>query len=456
MYESKLLLQGLLPYRDFFHAHAPFHLLAVFLTRILTGGDYLPAFRLAPMLFTLFSGCLVYRTVRRGTDIPFAIIACLLYLFTYRVITHSVHFMGWNLLVLFLLIALDQYLSRRMFSAGIALGCATMTNLLGGVGLYAFLVLLPLLRDWQSIKRIVLGFCMVVIPVLLFCFAISGTEFINNVFLYQVSKPPNIRFPRFSVIGAQIQNARYIFILTLISFLPLLWDKKSALYRSRPLANLLWLGSFTLIFLLLLPRPYSYYFVTVLPFAAMAAGYGIAWVFERYRIGGKRQKILFGTAATICMFFILQSTIPSALRFWGLRMSNHENFGITYTIARSVDELIPAGEPIHGTFSTTPLVALLTGRRISGNETDTSTDRFRSGVTDFEEFIRNIEADTPGGILTIKGGAIAGYEPYMEYVHAHYKQAVLFHVPGKAHGAVTLWIRDEECEVPLDELSREK
>lgn len=445
VYESKLILQGFLPYRDFYHSHAPFHVLAVTLVRLLTGGEYLPAFRLAPALFTLFSGCLVYRTVRRNAEIPFALIACLLFLFAGRILSHSLHFMGWNLLVLFLLIALDQYLSRRMILTGIALGAAVLTNLLGGAGIYAFSILLLLQKDWRSLKRLLIGFCAITLPVALICFAVSGTEFINQIFLYQMSKPPRVDKSRFEVINPQIMKSYYMYVLALVSLVPLVLCRKSTLYRSRTLVSVVLMCIFMLIFLFLIPRPFPYYIITVIPFVSMAAGYGVAWIFGEYKETNGWKKILFGILSVTCILFVLRSTIPNAANFWGLRMGNHENFSITYTIARSVDELLPPGAPIHGTFSVTPMIALLTERRISGNETDTSADRFKSGVTDFEIFIRNVEEDPPGGILVIEGGTIAAYEPYMEYVRNHYAKSLLFHVPGKKIGTVTLWVRDAEC-----------
>lgn len=444
VYESKLILSGVLPYRDYFHSHAPFHILAVIITRLLTGGEYLPVFRLAPALFTLFSGCLVYRTVRRNTSIIPALISCLLFLFSFRVLSHALHFTGWNLLVLFLLIALDQFLSRRMISAGAALGAASLTNLLGGFGVYAFLVLLLLKRDWRSIGRLILGISIVTLPVVLFCFAISGTEFINQIFLYQVSKPLRSgEAIRDLVISSQLKRAHPVYLLALASLIPMLFDKNSFCYRNHILTSALLLCGLALLFMYLLPHPYSYYMITAAPFAVISAGYCVSWILELwYRsIGWKR--IISGILIFACAILILRSTVPNAIRFGQSRAGFHENFAISYTIAKSVDELLPPGSPIHGTFSIVPTIALLTGRRISGNETDTSSVRFLSGVTNFDEFIQNVEDDTPGGIITIEGGSIGSYEPYMIYVNKHYHPAVVFNDPNGIRPIISLWVRND-------------
>jgi hypothetical protein len=91
---------------------------------------------------------------------------------------------------------------------------------------------------------------------------------------------------------------------------------------------------------------------------------------------------------------------------------------IVETIAR---ETAP-GDEIFGDSGTVPLFALLTGRRIAGNEVDTNIQRYRSGNADPKALISKIDNYKTKMIILRRNFGVFGVAEVRRLVEAKYRR----------------------------------
>jgi hypothetical protein len=126
-YMAKRLADGDLPYRDYFFAHPPLHVLlpgsifAVF-------GFSLTLAKLFPLLACLVGGLAVWGIARRALT-PFAApLALILYLFATEVLKASSNMTGVNMTTMFLLLGTWLFFRGRPLASGATLGLAPATG----------------------------------------------------------------------------------------------------------------------------------------------------------------------------------------------------------------------------------------------------------------------------------------------------------------------------------------
>ncbi|HXI04419.1 MAG TPA: hypothetical protein VNI57_14700, partial [Candidatus Saccharimonadales bacterium] len=91
-YMCRRIAEGALPYRDFFFAHPPLHLLAGSVVMALAG-FHLPLAKAIPATAAALAGLAIYRAGRRGGPWR-GLLALILFLFSYDMLRASSHYTG--------------------------------------------------------------------------------------------------------------------------------------------------------------------------------------------------------------------------------------------------------------------------------------------------------------------------------------------------------------------------
>jgi 4-amino-4-deoxy-L-arabinose transferase-like glycosyltransferase len=212
-YMSLLVSKGAWPYRDFFFSHPPLQL-------YLMGGLYklfgysLVLSKAVPSVAAMVSGVSVYLLGRRLVGRAEALLAVILFLFTFDVLRGSSHFTGANCALAFGLAASYQALVRRPILAGVLFAIGTF------IGVYIaplalMLTVLLAFRSWKESLRLLVS-ALVVSAIICAVFAgVAGHAFWYQVFGYNLHKIA-LRYSWF----AKARNVAYLNTAVMIGFVP--------------------------------------------------------------------------------------------------------------------------------------------------------------------------------------------------------------------------------------------
>lgn len=185
-YMAEQFRHGLLPYRDFFFAHPPVHLLVPAAVFSITGFSIEVA-KSIPMICQGLAAVFIYLALRphsKGT----ALLAMLIHLSTYEVLMGSTDMNGENIMTLFLAASFLAVMRERYLAGGVLAGLAF------GSGLYAMAVVMALAiasfvrekrKGWMYLTGF-FGFTAVLYAIFAF---IAGKAFFDGVILFHLSKP---------------------------------------------------------------------------------------------------------------------------------------------------------------------------------------------------------------------------------------------------------------------------
>lgn len=185
-YMAERAAHGVLPYRDFFFAHPPIHLLPGALVAWV--GAPLGALKALPMLAAGVAGIFVWRAARRHLGAVEAVVALAAFLFAHDLLRASSHYTGANVAVAFLAVGLDALLARRDRTAGAFLALAGLT----AIYTVPIAVVLAAVRFAEDRRR---GLDVVAVGLLVFAvvsglgLALGGGAYVDQVFAYHLSKP---------------------------------------------------------------------------------------------------------------------------------------------------------------------------------------------------------------------------------------------------------------------------
>jgi hypothetical protein len=190
-YMAKRFSEGLIPYRDFFFAHPPMHIIIPAIIFKIAGFNIVIA-KLIPVGATLIAGIFLYKMLKFvfGEIAGFA--GLILYLFSYQVLMASSDMTGINITAMFVSISVYYFIANRMIAAGVFTSFAISSGLYSSPVVVLFLIWLLIKRDFKGILRYLLAF---LIPFILIfgTFYLSGREnFILGVFKYHILKPEKI------------------------------------------------------------------------------------------------------------------------------------------------------------------------------------------------------------------------------------------------------------------------
>ncbi|HOZ48795.1 MAG TPA: glycosyltransferase family 39 protein [Candidatus Hydrogenedentes bacterium] len=178
--------QGAIPYRDFFFAHPPMHLVIPAAVFLLTGFNIVVA-KLIPVVATLASGLFLYLTLRRTSGRVAALAGLAGFLSAYQVLMSSTHMTGINLTLAFLAGAVYFAVSDRPLSAGVFAGLSMATGIYAFAGVLALAVAL-LCRTPRKSLRFAAALAVVFGAIMGIFWILGGDGFIDGVFRYHFMK----------------------------------------------------------------------------------------------------------------------------------------------------------------------------------------------------------------------------------------------------------------------------
>lgn len=185
-YMAEQFRQGLMPYRDFFFAHPPVHLLVPAAVFSITGFSIEVA-KSIPYICQGLAALFIYLALRPHSRIT-AMLGLLIHLSTYEVLMGSTDMNGENIMTLFLAMAFFAVMRERYLAGGVLAAIAM------GSGLYAMAVVTALgiasfLREKRKGWHYVAGFAGFT-AILYISFALlAGKAFFDGVILFHLSKP---------------------------------------------------------------------------------------------------------------------------------------------------------------------------------------------------------------------------------------------------------------------------
>jgi 4-amino-4-deoxy-L-arabinose transferase-like glycosyltransferase len=186
-YGAELIARGELPYRDFFFAHPPGHLLvpAAFFAVF---GFSLTLAKLIPVVATMVTGAFVLAIARVHIGRLAGLAALVAFLFANEVLKASTNLTGINLTTMWLTAGLWAALARRHALAGALLGAAVCTGFYAIAGALAVLAITAF-AGRPAFVRSAVAFVVVAGGVNALFYAIGGEAFIEGVYAYHGKKP---------------------------------------------------------------------------------------------------------------------------------------------------------------------------------------------------------------------------------------------------------------------------
>jgi hypothetical protein len=451
-YAGSLWSQGIVPYRDFFFSHGPVHVLVPAIVIFLFGVS-IPLLNAIPsILLSGTSGWLVYRIARGQWGALAGILASVLYLFGPNQLVQSGHFTGINLTTMFLLLGVERFLQRKYLQAGLALGTGMMAGayILPGI---VVIGLIALMDNWRSLRPLIKGFMLVVVPVHLFFLAIAGLPFLEQLYFYHVQKVAES--PYFvgvsSVVSKLLEQEQLLILFSLLGLHVFLLTQCKAgkalqALRSWPLAPLsLLLVADYLFFFSALSRSFTHYFLLLFPFAAIAGSYGlVSFLKIRLAFPWRWSERAYGIIVLVLIASVsLKVPFAGIPNFSRVTWANH--FLGAHDLAIYLNSVLQEDETIFGSFDVTPTVALLSGRRIAANEVESSIMRLEGKPEALSELIERIEEDNVGAVISRVGSGVHSFPAFREYLAEHFTPERNFvGAAAFARHNVMVWLRKKD------------
>ena len=185
-YDAVLVARGAMPYRDFFFAHPPVHVLVPAVLFRLFGFHLLLAKSLAPM-FAAISGVFVWRLCRVRMGRLAGMLALPAFLFASEILKASTNLTGVNLTLLFIAAGTYYALMERPFRAGALFALAASTGFYAIAGAMV-LIVTTAARGPRTFARFAGAFVLVFGAINLFFYGVAGSEYIDGVYRYHLLK----------------------------------------------------------------------------------------------------------------------------------------------------------------------------------------------------------------------------------------------------------------------------
>ncbi len=190
-YMAKRFSEGLLPYKDFFFAHPPMHLIIPAVIFKIFGFNIVIA-KLIPITASLISGLFLYRLLRSISGVVTAFAGLIYYLFSYQVLMASSDMTGINLTIMFLSVSVYYLFLNKPVISGIFSGLAVSTGMYSAGLIATVVIYLLILREFRQLLRYLASFIVLVLIVFGTFYIIGGENFILGVFRYHTLKPEKI------------------------------------------------------------------------------------------------------------------------------------------------------------------------------------------------------------------------------------------------------------------------
>jgi hypothetical protein len=476
-YGAKRMAEGLVPYRDFFHAHPPFHLLPTAI--LLRLADYSLALVKAPVFFwAAFQGVAAYLVVLRlqPTASRLAreasgLIAATLLLFCESMLKGAAYDTGIVQASGFVALGAVLLVAGQFLLAGIVVAFAPLTLLQSGPAA-AVVVLAALAVDRRKGLKTMAGAAATFALVHLVYWGIAGSAFWQQTYLFHLEKVEN-RGEGAIQLGYSLYDNWALFVGAVVGTLALMLGE-----RKQRIIGILCIGATALTFVAMATRPrvFPFYFLPAFFPAALATGLGLGQILNRLTAAFRERnaslidhKVWLPILIAVGLLTFLADPISSAISpgratqvasyeqtytwvdgpgigglngvmrsvFWqnGKRDKGVDANPITqYLWQRSrwlnvVPEMVETVRTerqlrvettLFGDSTIVPLVAMEAGVSITGDLVDTNTQRIGAGNLTMAEVLALL--DTQPSALVLVGSSGIGSNPELRnYLQKNYR-----------------------------------
>ena len=327
---------GALPYRDFFFAHPPLHLLPGVIAFAWLGFGPLTA-RCLPIGAAVAAATFLFLLAKRHLGRLAAVAAVALYLNSFEVLGDSTHWTGINLAVMWLVMGLWALFRRRPATAGmmLALGVGTSDSVLPGAVMSG---LLALLESRESAVRYALGFGVPWLAVQAGCFLLGGGSYWDSVYRFHFIKPA-MAGGSFDVFAEAVTNNFAMVVGSVVGLVLVAVDEPAAeaagnsgnaaglweLLRTTLLhdgprgfarTGALW-GLGYVLFIAALPAVFSFYMLPIFPGLALVCGFAVERFVHHalaFAAAVRRRDPEWRAAARVPALVVLACGVAGALR----------------------------------------------------------------------------------------------------------------------------------------------
>jgi hypothetical protein len=365
---GKLVSNGKIPYRDFFFAHPPLQIYIYSLIYKTVGFNFF-IFKLLPTLFVIVSALYIFKILNNYDNIS-AILAVILFFFSYDSLRFSSFPIGTSLTTMLVIVSFYYYFRKKYFISGILFGIAGITRF---YSLIPMLVILSILfiNNRKNVLRFIYGFSLIFISINLFFIILYGNNYVIPVFKYHLLKP----ITNVSKISLFLRILKDNALLFLSSFLFLLIKNKGKLQ------SVLFMIIFYLLTLFIIKNFFTHYLMLIFPFMAILGGYSLIRLKDIIKYN---KNIIY----VIISVIIIMSSILAVNKYIKY---DFQDFNKANDITSYIKENSESTDTIFGDDLIVPLIALLSNRDITLDFVDSNNLRFRSGITNINETIERLK-----------------------------------------------------------------
>jgi len=356
-YMGNLILQGQLPYQDFFFASPPLQIgiIALFLSIF---GSKIILLKLLPIIASIITSIFLFLILKKKFNSISGLLASTLYLFSFVVLTTTDHFTGIHLTTMFIIISCYFIYKQKYLLAGMIASLALLTRLYAGIAILGLLIYL-IIKNKKALLKFISGIAIIFIPANLILLSIFKQNYLNSVFLYHFLKSTGI--PKINIFKFFI---KWDFILVTLATISLFIKS-----RKKLLLPIITAATITLFYLIYIDI-YYLYLGLLIPFLAIL---GSKTVYTFIKNINLKKKIF------LILFLLLLLMIPSTF-FYLKNQAQTAKVEFNKEIVEFVKDNTQPQETIYGNFEITPLIALEANRKITGNYVDTNEKTFLSGL----------------------------------------------------------------------------
>lgn len=449
IYASHLFSQGTIPYRDFFFSHPPLQISLSTILMLITGIN-LTVFNLLPALIGLISGTLIFlltfEILKSKSQVirwSIPIVAAALFLFSHTNLVTTLSYTGHNLALMLLLLSVPLFLRQKKFLSGIISGLAMMAGIQAVVG-FAVLCAVQMMWNKRKIGNLILGFITSTGLIHLIFTILAGGNFWKQVYLYHFAKPAEDTYlaGKMHVLSFMFKANPHLALLAIIGCALLIMrfarkerieDKDISREKLMTLSALMCAAYVA--FLMFMHPIFPHYFLPLAAFASILGADIVMRMCHPERSRGMTRPHVTIPILIILAVFTLNHTLNYYKKEQMMTAFTHAE-----AVASRVQELTKPDETVYGDFGVTPLIALLSDRKIAANEIDTSAMRFISGLYDVQDIIKRIEADNIKAVVGRVNRGIPSYFPFKKYLEENFFLVERIE-PEKVGAVVEVWLR---------------
>jgi len=322
--------------------------------------------KITPVIFSIITAFFIFKIMQRFSNIS-GIIAAALFLFSYDTLRASTYITGICMTAMLLVISVYFMFEKKYLLSGIFSGLAGITGLYSLIPIAVISVYL-MTKEKKGFIIFIAAFSAIFLTVNLLLMILYGNSYLIPVYKYHLMKPAG-ESSIIPLLTRLVKTNPLVFLLPLSYFLT----------SRKKLRIVIYISLAYILFLLLFQKTFGYYFVLIFPFLAMLSAYSITKA--NFRIN----------KSIVILLLILAITISAVFSSAKFMKYDFQNFNNAEEIANYININSKQGETIFGDDSTTPLLSILSGRRIAFDFADSNSMIFRSGIQDLDKVIAGLK-----------------------------------------------------------------